>query len=137
MARSESTFDALKSRYFDASTSVREWGAIRFDAQPMPKRAWRGLLFGAIVLLAMAQFAYWFGAGGHRQALALKQSVAAQIAENSRLEARNAELAAEVVDLRDGNDAIEERARGELGMIRPSETFYQVIDLDQGTEPPQ
>ena len=57
----------------------------------------------------------------------LKRSVEAQQAENQRLRERNQALAAEVMDLKQGQEAIEERARSELGMIKEGEEFYQII----------
>lgn len=52
----------------------------------------------------------------------------AQLEENQRLSVRNQSLAAEVLDLKQGMEAIEERARSEMGMIKHNETFYQIID---------
>lgn len=110
--------------------ALREVGAFRLDDAPMPKRLWRAVFFGALLLLAAVQYAYFFGPGGRAQAATLTAAVASQKALNLELRARNAQLTAEVFDLRDGEDAIEERARGELGLIRTDETFYQVVDLD-------
>lgn len=58
----------------------------------------------------------------------LETAITAQAAENEGLRERNEALAAEVTDLKQGLEAIEERARNELGMIREGETFYQVVD---------
>ena len=69
----------------------------------------------------------WWGDGGRGQITELQESVALQSQENAALKARNAALQAEVEDLREGLDAIEERARNELGLIREGETFYQVV----------
>ena len=70
----------------------------------------------------------WLGAGGHRDVAALRAQVEAQKAENLRLQQRNEALAAEVEDLKSGEAAIEERARSELGMVKPGEVFYRVVD---------
>ncbi|MBV8144257.1 MAG: cell division protein FtsB [Gammaproteobacteria bacterium] len=78
----------------------------------------------AIVLL---QYRVWFSEDGVRQVSRLRQAVAAQRAENDQLEERNRQLAAEVRDLKTGLDALEERARSDLGMIARNETFYQVV----------
>ena len=78
----------------------------------------------AIVLL---QYRVWFSEDGVRQLARLQQAVAAQRAENGQLEERNRQLAAEVRDLKTGLDALEERARSDLGMIARNETFYQVV----------
>jgi cell division protein FtsB len=62
-----------------------------------------------------------------RQVARLRQAVAAQSAENGQLAERNRQLAAEVRDLKTGLEALEERARSDLGMIARNETFYQVV----------
>jgi len=78
----------------------------------------------AIVLL---QYRIWLSEDGVRQVARLRQSVAAQRSENAQLAERNRQLAAEVRDLKTGLDALEERARSDLGMIARNETFYQVV----------
>ncbi len=88
----------------------------------------RWLLLGLMLLLAALQYKLWYGSGGQRDVAALKAQVAAQAAENAQLQARNDALAAEVADLKGGGEAVEERARAELGMVKPGETFYRVID---------
>ncbi len=81
-----------------------------------------------VALLAWLQWRLWFGNGGQREVEALRAQVAAQAHENQGLKQRNDALAAEVRDLKSGEAAIEERARSELGMIKPGETFYRVVD---------
>ncbi len=83
-----------------------------------------GALAVAVLLL---QYRVWFSEDGVREVARLKQAVAAQQAENGGLEERNKQLAAEVRDLKTGMDALEERARSDLGMIGKNETFYQVV----------
>ena len=78
----------------------------------------------AIILL---QYRVWFSDDGVRQVARLQQAVAVQRADNGQLEERNRQLAAEVRDLKTGLDALEERARSDLGMIARNETFYQVV----------
>ncbi len=78
----------------------------------------------AIILL---QHRVWFSEDGVRQVTRLRQAVAAQRAENEQLTERNRQLAAEVRDLKTGLEALEERARSDLGMIARNETFYQVV----------
>jgi cell division protein FtsB len=78
----------------------------------------------AVVLL---QYRVWFSEDGVRDLARLQQAVAAQHAENEQLDERNRQLAAEVRDLKTGMDALEERARSDLGMISRNETFYQVV----------
>lgn len=81
-----------------------------------------------LFLLLLLQGQLWFGQGSLPDLWRLKRAVEAQQNENRKLEERNAALAAEVADLKSGLEAIEERARSELGMIRDGETFYQVTD---------
>ena len=94
--------------------------------------------FGLIALLIVLQYPLWFGSGGAFAVWELRREIAAQRAENARLAERNHALAADVIDLKQGLAAIEERARMELGMIRKGETFYQIIDgsPDPGSRPP-
>lgn len=87
----------------------------------------RVLLAILLVLLALLQFKLWFGEGGYAATQRLEQRVVEQQRENALLEQRNRELEAEVQDLRQGLQAIEERARNELGMIKEGEEFYQVV----------
>ena len=83
------------------------------------------VLLAALIAL---QVKLWVGEGGRQEVEALKLSVAQQAAENATLKQRNAALAAEVEDLKSGTAAVEERARTELGMIRPGETYYRIVD---------
>lgn len=82
-----------------------------------------------LVLLLTLQYRYWFGEGSFRDIRSLESRVTAQEAENERLEARNQELRAEVEDLRDRLDAVEERARSELGLIKEGEEFFQIVPV--------
>ncbi len=68
-----------------------------------------------------------FADTGYRKTLGLRSAVAEQRALNAELAARNAALDAEVVNLKEGREAAEERARTDLGLIGPGETFYQVV----------
>ena len=95
----------------------------------------RVLMLVLLALLGLLQYKLWFGSGGHNEVIALKAHVAEQEAENGRLRQRNEALAAEVEDLKSGEAAIEERARSELGMVKPGETFYRVIDDASATAP--
>jgi len=83
-------------------------------------------ILGAFIVLI--QYPLWLGKGGWLRAWEVDRQVAAQKAKNAQLERRNAALAAEVRDLKTGTEAIEERARHELGMVRPDETFYQIVE---------
>lgn len=89
---------------------------------------WRWLLLLLVVLAVALQVKLRVGQGGHGDVAGLRERVAEQQHENERLRSRNAQLAADVRDLQSGGEAIEERARLELGMIKPGEVFYQVID---------
>lgn len=86
------------------------------------------LLVALIAVLASLQFRLWTGQGGHRAVAALQSQVQLQTRENAGLQQRNAALVAEVEDLKSGEAAVEERARSELGMIKPGETFYRVVE---------
>lgn len=78
-------------------------------------------------LLVALQYPLWLGKGSWRAVWELDQSLAEQRATNAGLKARNDALDAEVRDLKEGTEAIEERARMELGMIKRDELFYQVV----------
>jgi len=79
------------------------------------------------VVLILLQFKLWLGEGGFREVARLETRVEGQQQQNVSLLQRNAELQAEVEDLRERLDAVEERARNELGLIKPAEKFYQVV----------
>ena len=83
-----------------------------------------------IALLAWLQYRLWFGHGGAGDVRALSEQVGQQARDNGGLQQRNDALAAEVAELKseDGGAAVEERARSELGMIKPGETFYRVVE---------
>jgi cell division protein FtsB len=84
--------------------------------------------------LALLQIKLWMSDGGLRELAELKARVEAQSTANAAFAARNAALEAEVVDLEEGLDAVEERARSELGMVKRSETFYQVTPMRAASE---
>ncbi len=88
----------------------------------------RWLLWLLIVLLLLLQYRLWVGDGSLAEVWGLYRQVEAQREENQRLLERNQALEAEVSDLKQGLDAMEERAREELGMIKDGETFYQIIE---------
>jgi cell division protein FtsB len=91
------------------------------------------LLLAALIAL---QVKLWSGSGGRTEVEALKAAVAQQEAENAALRQRNAALVAEVEDLKSGTAAVEERARTELGMIRPGETYYRIVEHAPGVVEP-
>lgn len=85
----------------------------------------------ALALVALLlQYRIWASPDGARELLRLDAAVEAQREENERLQARNRQLAAEVRDLKQGFAAVEERARAELGLIGPNETYFQVVPPD-------
>ena len=87
----------------------------------------RVLSFSLAILIALLQYPLWLGKGSWLKVSDLDKQVAAQRAGNAKLKARNDALDAEVRDLKQGTEAIEERARMELGMIKKDEVFHQVV----------
>ena len=83
-------------------------------------------VFFLFVLVVMLQFPLWLGRGGWLRVWEIDKSLQEQRAHNQRLEQRNARLDADVSDLKSGTDAIEERARYDLGLVRPGEIFVHV-----------
>ena len=81
-----------------------------------------------LVLLVMLQYRVWLGEGGIPEVLTLDSEMSTVEQDVKRLQERNRTLDAEVLDLKTGLEAIEERARNELGMIHKDEVFYQVIE---------
>ena len=81
-----------------------------------------------LALLVLIQWPLWLGKGGWLRVWEIDRQLAAQQQANARLLARNRALAGEVQDLKQGTGAIEERARYELGMIRPDEVFVQIAE---------
>jgi cell division protein FtsB len=80
------------------------------------------------VLLVLIQYPLWLGKGGWLRVWDVDRQLASQRAKNDMLQARNEALDAEVRDLKQGYEAIEERARFELGMVRKDEVFFQIVD---------
>ena len=89
-------------------------------------RVLRVVLVLLIALLAWLQYRLWFGHGGAGEVQQLSAQVDKQKRDNAGLHQRNAEVAAEVEDLKSGEAAVEERARSELGMIKQDEVFFQL-----------
>ena len=82
-------------------------------------------LAGLVVLI---QYPLWLGKGGMLRVWEMERQIETQRDTNNRMQVRNAALDAEVNDLKQGLEAIEERARNELGMIRRDEVFFQVLE---------
>ncbi len=91
-----------------------------------------GFVLGALIVLI--QYPLWVGKGGWLRAWEVDRQLAGQRGKNAALEQRNAALAAEVADLKQGYDAIEERARYDLGMIRHDEVFFQIVEKPAETK---
>ena len=88
----------------------------------------RLLLVLLIVVLLGLQAAYWWGKGGRHELQHLEQAIANQHEELQQLQERNATLTAEVADLKQGLDAIEELARSDMGMVKSDEEFFRVVE---------
>jgi cell division protein FtsB len=91
----------------------------------------KALIVIFIVLLLLLQYKLWFGDGNFREVWRLETAIEQQQTENEKLRERNAALEAEVLDLKQGLEAVEERARSELGMIKKDETFFQIVEGDE------
>ncbi|WP_070988910.1 cell division protein FtsB [Halofilum ochraceum] len=89
-----------------------------------------------VALLLTLQYRLWFADGGLAEVHRLQKEIAKQEEHNARLRERNQALAAEVRDLKKGMEAVEARARSELGMVGEGETFFRVIEkTDNDVEP--
>lgn len=80
-----------------------------------------------VLLLVFLQYRLWYGTGGIKDRMALKKQLAAQSEINTTLKKQNEKLSHQVHYLQRNQDAIESRARQELGMIKKDETFYQIM----------
>ena len=88
-------------------------------------------------LIALIQYPLWLGKGSWLRVWEVDQEIRAQRAISHKLQSRNAALDAEVRDLKQGLEAIEERARSELGMIKQDEVFFQLLDSTAGASAPE
>jgi cell division protein FtsB len=89
------------------------------------------------LLIVLIQYPLWLGKGGWLRVWEVDRQLQAQRASSAALAARNSALAAEVRDLKQGSEAIEERARYELGMVRHDEVFFQFVEPDQNPPAPR
>lgn len=87
-----------------------------------------------VALLIVLQYRLWLGDGSLRDVHRLRQAAHEQRLTNQQLRERNRALEGEVKDLKQGYEAIEERARSELGMVKGDETFFQVIEDPDGRQ---
>ena len=88
----------------------------------------RTLAIALAVLILALQWPLWIGKGSWLRVWDLDNQLTEQQSKNDKLKERNTALEADVVDLKTGTDAIEERARNELGMVRQDEVFFQILD---------
>lgn len=86
------------------------------------------LSLSLIAFLAVLQYKLWFEADGIQDWLRLHAAISLQNAENLQLTSRNNQISSEIEDLKHGEDAIQEHARNDLGMINKGEVFYQVLN---------
>ncbi|ELR65374.1 Cell division protein DivIC (FtsB) [Photobacterium marinum] len=87
----------------------------------------RLLTLALLVVLSWLQYDFWLGKNGMMDYMAVKENVAIQQQANAELLQRNQQMYAEIHDLHRGQEAVEERARNELGMIKPGETFFRIV----------
>src|SRR5690349_5269838 len=95
----------------------------------------RWLAIALAVLIAALQYPMWLGKGGWLQVREYDRQLAVQRDANAKLRSRNEALDADVRDLKTGSEAIEERARAELGMIRQDEVLFQIQSGGAGVKP--
>lgn len=88
----------------------------------------RSLLAGLIALLLIVQYRLWFAEGGLAEASRLRDQLAKAEAENAELKSRNEALTIEVLALQGGTEAVEQRARENLGLIKEDEVYYQFVE---------
>lgn len=93
------------------------------------------ILVLAMIIIAVLQYRFWFGEGGYFPHQALLQQIQQQTEVNDELKERNRILAAEVFDLKNGVEAMEEHARLDLGLIKPHETFVQMSTISTNYKP--
>ncbi|MGP1959415.1 MAG: cell division protein FtsB [Arsenophonus sp. NC-TX2-MAG3] len=88
----------------------------------------RKLVLILLIVFCWLQYSLWFGKNGIHDYLRIKKEVSALETLNMAFKVRNERLFSEIEDLNEGDEAIEERARAELGMIRPEESFYRIVN---------
>lgn len=102
---------------------MRKISALRFT---MIKPSYIFIL-SLLLALGLLQYKLWFSPDGLPQYWHLKEQIAQISTENAALQARNTHILSEVENLKQGNDAIEERARNDLGLVKGDEVFYQIV----------
>ncbi|MEM1153997.1 MAG: cell division protein FtsB [Pseudomonadota bacterium] len=96
----------------------------------------RWLLVGLVCLLVVLQYRLWLADGSLAELHRLERQIEEQSRINNQLEERNSLLEREVLDLKQGNQGLEQRAREQLGLIREDETFYQLVEDPPRTSMP-
>ena len=96
----------------------------------------RLLIVALIIVLVVLQYRLWFGDGSLSEVVQLSAELELQKKKLKQLEERNRKLEAQVLDLQNGFDAYEEKARHDLGMIKKGETFYQLVSPPTAAEDP-
>lgn len=91
----------------------------------------RSIILILLTMFFLLQYQLWFAAGSILSAYRLYENLQYQVVENKKLKERNTVLMADVFALKHGNQAVEERARNDLGMIKKGEVFYQIANLYQ------
>lgn len=97
----------------------------------------KALSLTLIALIALVQYPLWLGKGSWMRVWEVDGQIKSQRDKNAKLQTRNTVLEAEVRDLKQGTEAIEERARSELGMIKQDEIFFQLLQPGQRAPPAQ
>jgi len=112
--------------FFSSMRAAPTMPMTQATSRPMRNHYWLFALL--LLLLAGLQYRLWVGDGSLAQANHLKQQIADQRGENERLHERNRILEAEVLELKQGMETVEERARQELGMVKEGETLYLLTE---------
>jgi cell division protein FtsB len=97
----------------------------------MNQKTEKWLRYALVIFIILLQYPLLFGTSSILNIWRLNKQISAQETENQKLEKRNLALEAEVVDLQRGLDAVEERARSELGMVKNKETFYHIVEKNK------
>ena len=100
-------------------------------ASVLPDTIVRLILTGLIVLLVLIQYPLWLGKGSWLRVWDLSRQLDSALVKEQQLKDRNAKLASEVQDLKEGTGAVEERARYELGLIKDNEVFVQILEGEE------
>jgi len=125
-------YTSIFKKLFGAGRAISHFGAIQgklstifFDSiYRFFMRLFLSLLFAVLVLF---QYDFWFGKNGYWDYKNTTKEIAVHQQENEKLSQRNQIIAAEIKDLKEGVDAIEERARLQHEMVKPNETFYHIV----------